>query len=259
MKKIIIKTSDKKIMIPDGSDVLLVDSLNRKRSVAATSRNLSIIIGRSCRVQYLAVFDGASSAGSEEQREIWLGDASRLEAARAYFCSGTGRIRFISHLGKSAEMNSRVLFYQSDTETLQVEDNYIFEAPDSQGRFSVTGLLSGQAKAEYFSDIIIKPAAQGTDSRIDMKLYLLNKGAQGVMLPGLKIDANQVKAGHGASTFQLSSDDLFYLATRGLSASQAKALVIDSLAARFADELSDTTQKNLILKRIAAKRSTQNS
>jgi len=65
-----------------------------------------------------------------------------------------------------------------------------------------------------------------------------------------KIAANDVKAGHSASTFYLSPADLFYLQTRGLSQVQIKALVINSVVSQFMADIADIKTKNLLLKLI---------
>jgi len=257
MKKIIIKSSAAKIVIPAGQKVLLLDNIGQPAPATPANRNLQIIIGRGCEIQYVFIERATRPSVSIEQRELFLGANSRLKSYRVYLGQGTSQLKFISHLDQGAELDSRVFFYQSGTEILTAEDNYIFEAPDSRGRFNVTGLLSGAASAQYYSDIIITPVAQKTDSRIDMKLYLLDPRARGVILPGLKIAANEVKAGHGASTFQLSPDDLFYLQARGLSKEQAKNLVINSLAQRFVDGLVDQELKKDILTQIANKETDQ--
>ena len=250
MKKIIIKNKDTEIIIPDGEEVILIDKIASTKKAA---KKLLLSIGKNCLVQYVSILASNIELAAEGQRELIIGVNSRVNYYGAYFGAGLSRLNFTAHIGPEAEFNSRVFFYQAGAEVLEATDNYIFSAPNSRGRFSVTGLLSGTASTKYYSDIIIKPVAQGTDSRIDMKLYLLDAGTKGVILPSLKIAANEVKAGHGASTFQLSPEDLFYLASRGLSQAQAKALVIKSLANQFIDGLASEEAQKLILKEIAKK------
>lgn len=84
-----------------------------------------------------------------------------------------------------------------------------------------------------------------------MKLYLLGKETRGALLPSLKIAVNEVKAGHGASTFKLSEEDLFYLSSRGLSEQQVKQLIINSLLDNFFREIVDLKFKENIIKEIS--------
>lgn len=248
MKKIIIKDSDQIINIPNKQKVLILDYTINESSLKK-SNNVRINLGQDCQVQYVRLAIGTFS----EKREIEIGSGAHLESFRAYFGSDESEINFTNNIRRHAQLDSRVFFYQSLKTKLEAKDNYIFNDEASRGKFSVVGLIETRAFAQYFSDIIINPAAQQTDSRIDMKMYLLGKEAYGSILPGLKISANDVKAGHGASTFQLSPLDLFYLNARGLSTAAAKKLIIDSVAKKFITGLDDEETKNKIFKIISDK------
>ena len=46
-------------------------------------------------------------------------------------------------------------------------------------------------------------------------------------IPSLKIDANDVKASHGATVGQINEEHLFYLMARGLSRGEAERLIVE--------------------------------
>ncbi|MFA6416776.1 MAG: SufD family Fe-S cluster assembly protein [Patescibacteria group bacterium] len=245
MKEIIITNRQKKIIIPDGTEAFIIDKSPVKSSTAKKAeKNIQIIIGRNCQIKYIFLAS-INALPASQNRELIIGDKSQVVSYRAYFNSSDNDSKFVNRLGKGADFESRVLFYFSGKEAFVASDDYIFTKPGTRGRFSVIGLLNAEAIAKYYSNIIIDPLAQQTDSRIDMKLYLMSRTAKGVMLPGLKIDANEVKAGHGASTFQLSPEDIFYLQSRGLTEKQARELIINSLTARFTEGLPAKFKKEI--------------
>ncbi|MFA5886569.1 MAG: SufD family Fe-S cluster assembly protein [Patescibacteria group bacterium] len=242
MKQKIVKATDQKIVVPDGEELLILDYISNDR----LKSNLQINIGRQCLIKYILIIDNPVSDLNQLTRAIYIGDNSRLYSRQAYFGAGDIQAQINNYLGHASFLDSQAFLYQIAKQDSQIEDNYIFRAPNSQGKFLVTEILDDQAKAAYYSDIIIKPEAQGTDSRIDMKLYLLSDQASGQFLPGLKIAANEVKAGHGASTFNLSDADLFYLQARGLTISQIKKLIINSLTERFIACIDDQKVAKII-------------
>ncbi len=250
MKQKIVKATDKKIIISDGEELLILDHINNGR----LRSNLQINIGRQCLVKYILIIDNPALSLNQLTRVIYIGDNSRLYSRQAYFGAGNIQAQINNYLGRASFLDSQAFLYQIAKQDSQIQDNYIFQAPNSQGKFLVTELLDDQAKAAYYSDIIIKPEAQGTDSRIDMKLYLLSDQASGRFLPGLKIAANEVKAGHGASTFNLSAEDLFYLQARGLTISQIKKLIINSLTERFIASIEDQKVAKIISVLISKRR-----
>jgi Fe-S cluster assembly protein SufD len=55
---------------------------------------------------------------------------------------------------------------------------------------------------------------------------LLSDGARADSLPGLEIDADDLKCSHGATSGTLDEEQLFYLRSRGLGLVEAKQLVV---------------------------------
>lgn len=249
MKKIIVKSKDKEIIVKNREQVFILDYFDESRQ----EKSWQLKIGRDAQVEYVFIGALTPPAESKFRREIIVGPGTKFNGYQVYLGVGDSQWETINYLGEQATVNNQVLFYQVGEEKLQVQDNYIFIAPGATGHFSVAGLLDGQAQAQYNSDLVIEPAAQQTDSRIDMKLCLLSATARGQLLPGLKISANEVKAGHGASTFQLSPEDLFYLRSRGLNSDQIKNLMVNSLASHLTAAISDLAVKNTLLELIAAR------
>lgn len=246
LKTRIIKPNEHEINLPARSRIFLLDW-------PTAGRDLKIKIGPQSQVQYLSVYDPASGMIARGKRDLIVGANSRVDIFSAYFGGAMEKFELNHYLGEGGQVNSRVLFWLKGEEDLRVQDNYIFTATGTAGRFRIEGLLDDKSRAQYYSDVVIKPAAQETDSRIDMRLHLLGPQAAGQILPGLKIAANRVKAGHGASTFRLDPEDIFYLRSRGLSPAAIKALIVNSVANQFAGTLSDSRIKNKLIKLIQSR------
>jgi Fe-S cluster assembly protein SufD len=86
--------------------------------------------------------------------------------------------------------------------------------------------------------IKVDPGAQQTDAFQESRNLLLSKRAHADAIPGLEIEANDVRCTHAAAISQIDRDQLFYLMSRGLRREQATRLVIDgflqALVERFA-------------------------
>ena len=84
----------------------------------------------------------------------------------------------------------------------------------------------------FHGGIQIREGADGTDANLSNKNLLLSADAEIDTQPTLVIDADEVKAAHGATVGQLDANALFYLRSRGLPQAQAQAL----LSAAFCHE-----------------------
>jgi len=100
------------------------------------------------------------------------------------------------------------------------------------GRFTAgdllfKGVLKDQARSVFEGLIKIHPGAQDTNSYLSDQTLLLSNQARADSIPSLEIEANEVRASHGATVSQIDEDHVFYLMTRGLTRSQAIRMIVD--------------------------------
>jgi Fe-S cluster assembly protein SufD len=67
---------------------------------------------------------------------------------------------------------------------------------------------------------------------------VLNKGARADSLPGLLIDADDLKCSHGATIGSLDPEQLFYLRARGLPETAARRMLIEAFGGEILDGLA---------------------
>ena len=77
-----------------------------------------------------------------------------------------------------------------------------------------------------------------TDAKQTNKALLLSGDAQVNTKPQLEIFADDVKCAHGATVGRLREDELFYLRSRGIDVSAARALLVRAFARDVTDRIS---------------------
>ncbi|MBX3279968.1 MAG: Fe-S cluster assembly protein SufD [Acidobacteria bacterium] len=97
--------------------------------------------------------------------------------------------------------------------------------PHGTSRQLYKGILDDSARAVFNGAVFVREGALLTDSRQLNKNLLLSSESRVDTKPQLEIFADDVKCAHGATVGQLESDELFYLASRGIGAEQARALL----------------------------------
>ena len=77
-----------------------------------------------------------------------------------------------------------------------------------------------------FSGLIhVHPGAHHTDSFQTCRNLLGSARAEANAMPGLEIDADQVKCSHGSTSGQISDEEIFYLQARGIPAEDARRMI----------------------------------
>lgn len=126
---------------------------------------------------------------------------------------------------------------QFDQRTLQVHS-----APNSQSELLYKNALLDASKTIFSGMIRVEPIAQKTDAYQTNRNLLISPDAEAMSLPGLEIQANDVKCSHGSSTGQIDAEQLFYLLSRGLEKTQAEELLVYG----FFEEILDTVENEEI-------------
>ena len=110
---------------------------------------------------------------------------------------------------------------QLDYDTLQKH-----LAPNTTSDFAFKGVLRDQARAVWRGMIRVAKDAQKTNAYQENRNLLLSPRAHADSIPGLEIEANDVRCTHGATVSQVNRDELFYCMARGLSRSEAELLIV---------------------------------
>jgi len=97
---------------------------------------------------------------------------------------------------------------------------------NTKGRITIRAVVGAGAKVRLYGLIKIEKDAHGTDSFLELRALTLDKMAIATVEPELEIEANEVKASHGASVGPVDSEQILYMMSRGLNRTQAIDSVI---------------------------------
>lgn len=111
--------------------------------------------------------------------------------------------------------------------------------PDCRSREVYHGAIGNKGRGVFQGSIYVHPIAQRTDGHQLNRAILLGPGAEIDAKPQLEIYADDVKCSHGCTAGQLDDQALFYLRSRGISADDAKMLMINGFLAEAIEEISD--------------------
>jgi Fe-S cluster assembly protein SufD len=139
----------------------------------------------------------------------------------------------VSLAGERAETTLLGLYVATGRQHLDHHTELDHRAPHCQSEQYYKGILDERSRAIFNGKVIVREGALLTDARQLNKNLLLSPDAVVDTRPQLEILADDVKCAHGATVGQLEEDELFYLASRGISPARAKAL----LTYGFAEDL----------------------
>ena len=187
-----------------------------------------LVVGDNARLRYVC--------GQGLSERSWIFGAQRAEVARDAsldwvalgFGSARGRVRMETRLGGAgAEARVTGAYATHGRQHLDFDTTQEHAAPNTTSDLAFRGVLQGRSTAVWKGNIIVDPGAQKTDAFQESRNLLISKRAHADAIPGLEIQANDVRCTHAAAVAQVDPEQLFYLRSHGLEDEVAKRLVIE--------------------------------
>jgi Fe-S cluster assembly protein SufD len=186
--------------------------------------------------------------GQQVSEKSWVFGTHRAEVGREGvldwvalgFGSKGGRVRMETRLaGPGAEARVTGAYASKDRQHVDFDTTQEHAAPNTTSDLAFRGVLQGRSTAVWKGNIIVDPGAQKTDAFQESRNLLISKRAHADAIPGLEIQANDVRCTHAAAVAQVDPEQLFYLRSHGLSEPVAKRLVIEGFLAALVERFEE--------------------
>ena len=188
------------VVTGDGAQLTIV-SLQEWEDDAIHLHQQDVVVGRDASVRHIAVTLGGAIVRLCVNAQ-YAGPGGSFEGLGVYFADS------------GQELESR-LFVDH-------------EAPRCRSNVEYQGALQGDtAHTVWIGDVLIRAAAEGTETYELNRNLVLTEGARADSVPNLEIETGQIEgAGHASTTGRFDDEQLFYLQSRGIPESEARRLVV---------------------------------
>ncbi len=112
------------------------------------------------------------------------------------------------------------------------------EAPECRSDLLYKGALQDRSRIVWRGMIKVDPGAQKTDGYQRNDNLILNREARADSIPGLEIEADDVRCTHGATSGKVDEEQIFYCQTRGLSRKEAVRTIVTGFFQQVSDRIT---------------------
>lgn len=138
----------------------------------------------------------------------------------------------------------------------QEYDQRTFQHHVSPGAFSdllYKNSLYDVSRTIFSGLISVDEGAHETDAYQTCRNLLMSDTCEANSMPGLEINADQVKCSHGSTSAAISDSEIFYLQSRGINADRARQLIARGFSVEVVKRLDDEAAEALVLRFIDEK------
>jgi Fe-S cluster assembly protein SufD len=191
--------------------------------------NVEFVIGDGAKVTVVSVQDWADDAVHVSEQHLKLG---RDAALRHTVITLGGDLVRVSPTATFTDKGGDVDMlgvYFADGGQHQEHRLFVDHAvPNCKSRVGYKGALQGEgAHTVWIGDVLIRAAAEATDTYEFNRNLVLTPGARADSVPNLEIETGEIEgAGHASATGRFDDEQLFYLQSRGIAEEAARRLVV---------------------------------
>jgi Fe-S cluster assembly protein SufD len=144
----------------------------------------------------------------------------------------------VALVGRNADAQVNGVMFTEGRQQLVYNTLQHHEAPACKSDLLYKGALQDRSRLVWRGMIKVDKAAQKTDGYQRNDNLMLSKESRADSIPGLEIEADDVRCTHGATSGRVDTDQIFYAQARGLTADEAARLVVAGFFQQVFDRIT---------------------
>jgi Fe-S cluster assembly protein SufD len=243
------------IIIGDNAEVKFVEKIqNLSNSTSFVNHFTQINCGKNTNVEYNKIQNNTENSKLIDTMNIFQKEDSTCNINTLIFGGSFTRNNLnFEQNGSNCESNMNGV---SILDNNQLADNHTFvdhKQPHCTSNEMYKGVYLGNSKGVFNGKIMVRQDAQKIDAFQSNNNLLLSENSTIDSKPQLEIYADDVKCSHGCTIGQLDEDALFYMRSRGIGITEAKAVLTYAFASEAIENISILEVKLLAQKLLAKK------
>jgi Fe-S cluster assembly protein SufD len=199
------------------------------RGSGSYADNVELIVGDGAKLTVVAVHDWADDAVHVTAHQARLGRDATLRHTVVSLGGDLVRVSpTVTFTDKGGDAELTGLYFADQGQHLEHRLFVDHAVPNCRSNVAYKGALQGDgARTVWIGDVLIRAAAENTDTYELNRNLVLTDGARADSVPNLEIETGEiVGAGHASTTGRFDDEQLFYLQSRGIPEDQARRLVV---------------------------------
>jgi len=215
------------IVTGDHAQVTVVDHHGSLRDESGASFAVAdFVAGPGSRITYVSAQEMSLTSRAINISSTTVGKDASVKALQLHLGAAFSRSESVSDLvgeGARSDMLGVSLPFGDQCVDMRTLQNHV--APRTFSDLLYKNALYDRSKAVFAGLIQVEKGAHYTDAYQKCRNLLNSEEAEAASLPGLEINADQVRCSHGATSAPINADELFYLKARGIPDNESRRLI----------------------------------
>ena len=245
------------VVLEEGAEATLVqETAGRGRGDAPALHvgAVELFVGRGARLRFVNIQNWDAGTWHFSRERALVGPDGALQWTVGGLGARLAKVNqdvALTGRGSNAQVNG--VMFTTGRQHLAYFTRQDHAAPHTTSDLLYKGGLKDRSRIVWKGMIRVEKDAQRTDAYQKNDNLVLSDTARADSIPGLEIEANDVRCTHGATAGRVDDDMIFYLRSRGLRRDEAVRLIVEGFFANVYDRITLEPVQETLRQAVAAK------
>lgn len=231
------------VVLEEGAKATLIEEFASEKNETQGAQGfvnscLEIILGKNAQFDYASTQDWARHVYNFSDERALVGEGATLH----WVIGGIGS-KFTKSaieadmVGRGGTALLSGVYFADTKQQLHYDTQQNHIAENCKSDLLYKAALRDEARAVWRGNIRVFPNAQKTDGYQANRNLQLSDKSRADSIPGLEIEADDVRCTHGATIGKIEEEPMFYLESRGIPQNDARRLIVEGFFAPVIERL----------------------
>ncbi len=235
------------VILEDGAEATLLSensSLHSDHAHASTASGfhcggIELIVGEGAHLRYVNLQDFGEGVWQFGHQKAVVHRDATLQWTVAALGSRLSKVnQHVELVGRGASSQVNGVMFTENKQHLSYHTLQRHMAPNCRSDFLYKAALQDESRTVWRGMIKVDKAAQKTDGYQRNDNLLLSESARADSIPGLEIEADDVRCTHGSTSGRIDEELIFYAQARGFTRQEAIQMIVTGFFQQVFDRIT---------------------
>jgi Fe-S cluster assembly protein SufD len=244
------------VVLEDGGSATLLSEMNSATPDATGffSGGIELLLGRGASLRFVSFQDWSQGVWYFAHQKAIVGSDASLQWTLGGLGSRLAKVnQHVELAGPGATSHVNGVMFAQNKQHLSYHTLQHHRAPSCTSDFLYKAALQDQARTVWRGMIKVDPGAQKTDGYQRNDNLMLSRNCRADSIPGLEIQADDVRCTHGSTSGRVDEELIFYARSRGLTRKEATRLIVSGFFQQVFDRITIESVREALGRAIASR------
>jgi Fe-S cluster assembly protein SufD len=245
------------VVLEDGSEATLVRetaSVGRGDAPALHAGAVELFVGNGANLQFVNVQNWDASTWHFSREQAVVGSDASIQWTVGGLGGRLAKVnQEVALTGQGADAQVNGVMFTTGKQHLAYFTRQDHAAPHTRSDLLYKAGLKDSSRVVWKGMIRVEKDAQRTDAYQKDDNLILSDHARADSIPGLEIEANDVRCTHGATAGRVDEEMIFYAQARGIRKETAIRLIVEGFFANVYDRIALEPVRETLRQAVASK------